>query len=219
MKLQPKFHPLPFFILAVSSILPSCSLPPRDAWRIVQREGLLIYATGEYNPIAPQTRYFQNPPLLVKNQRHQAPATVFAHHPTEPSIRYLNTSGTAAFRTWSDFNFEPETTAPRRRPTAVSIQPPSTNTRTSPRRAEDAAENSSANSVDASELRYGIPAPGRPGMVKSPFASQDQLVEVSGLAVGEIVKCPYSGKLFRVPPMPQQAAKPAQKSETTGQEP
>lgn len=48
-------------------------------------------------------------------------------------------------------------------------------------------------------LPYGRAVPGRPGFVYSPFASSHQMVDVSGLAAGMEVKCPYSGKIFRVP--------------------
>lgn len=52
----------------------------------------------------------------------------------------------------------------------------------------------------AAELPYGSPIAGRPGFVNSPFAAKHQLVDVTGLPVGMEVKCPYTGKLFRVPP-------------------
>ena len=50
------------------------------------------------------------------------------------------------------------------------------------------------------ELPYGAPIGGRPGFVNSPYAAKHQLVDVTGLPVGMEVKCPYTGKLFRVPP-------------------
>lgn len=50
------------------------------------------------------------------------------------------------------------------------------------------------------EAPYGHPIPGRPGFVNSPHAARNQLVDVTGLPAGMEVKCPYSGKLFRVPP-------------------
>lgn len=53
----------------------------------------------------------------------------------------------------------------------------------------------------APEVPYGIPIPNRPGFVNSPFAAKHQLVDVTGLPVGMEVKCPYTGKLFRVPAM------------------
>lgn len=52
-------------------------------------------------------------------------------------------------------------------------------------------------------LPFGAPIAGRPGFVNSPFAEKHQLVDVTGLSVGTEVKCPYTGKLFRVPPQQQ----------------
>uniref|UniRef100_UPI003783A550 hypothetical protein n=1 Tax=Prosthecobacter sp. TaxID=1965333 RepID=UPI003783A550 len=52
----------------------------------------------------------------------------------------------------------------------------------------------------AVELPYGSSIAGRPGFVNSPYAAKHQLVDVTGLPVGMEVKCPYTGKLFRVPP-------------------
>jgi len=48
------------------------------------------------------------------------------------------------------------------------------------------------------DLPYGIPAVTKPGCVYSPYMTT-QLVEVAGLARGTKVKCPYTGKHFRVP--------------------
>lgn len=53
------------------------------------------------------------------------------------------------------------------------------------------------------KLPYGSPIPGRPGFVNSPYAEKHQLVDVTGLSIGTDVKCPYTGKLFRVPPQEQ----------------
>jgi hypothetical protein len=58
----------------------------------------------------------------------------------------------------------------------------------------------------AEALPYGSPVSGRPGMVTSPFAQKQQLVDVTGMAPGDTVKDPYSGKLFRVPPTQQASA-------------
>ncbi|MCE9518642.1 MAG: hypothetical protein K8R87_03620 [Verrucomicrobia bacterium] len=51
----------------------------------------------------------------------------------------------------------------------------------------------------APELPYGMPIPNRPGFVNSPYAAKHQLVDVTGLPIGMEVKCPYTGKLFKVP--------------------
>jgi hypothetical protein len=59
------------------------------------------------------------------------------------------------------------------------------------------------------DLPYGTPVTGRPGLVNSPYAGKMQLVDVTGLKPGQEVKCPYSGKLFRVPPGATATAKQA----------
>lgn len=63
----------------------------------------------------------------------------------------------------------------------------------------------------ANELPFGSPIPGRPGFVNSPYAAKHQLVDVTGLPTGMEVKCPYTGKLFRVPPGANGAAPQTQK--------
>lgn len=49
-------------------------------------------------------------------------------------------------------------------------------------------------------LPYGIPVPGRKGMVTSPYVPEEgKYVDVTGFASGSIVKDPYTGKFFLVP--------------------
>jgi len=49
-------------------------------------------------------------------------------------------------------------------------------------------------------LPYGIPVPGRKGMVTSPYTPEEgKYVDVTGFATGSIVKDPYTGKFFLVP--------------------
>ena len=67
-------------------------------------------------------------------------------------------------------------------------------------------------------IRCALPAPlapsavripGRPGFVYSPFASKNRLVDVANIAPGAEVKCPYTKKIFRVPPLlPEELAPP-----------
>ena len=49
-------------------------------------------------------------------------------------------------------------------------------------------------------LPYGIPVPGRKGMVTSPYTPEEgKYVDVTGFASGSAVKDPYTGKFFLVP--------------------
>lgn len=50
------------------------------------------------------------------------------------------------------------------------------------------------------DLPYGIPVPGRKGMVTSPYLpEEDKYIDVTDFASGSIVKDPYTGKFFLVP--------------------
>ena len=49
------------------------------------------------------------------------------------------------------------------------------------------------------DLPYGIAIPGKKGFVYSPFADHKQQVDVTDIPTGTKVKCPYTGKVFRVP--------------------
>lgn len=60
------------------------------------------------------------------------------------------------------------------------------------------------------EIPYGEAIPGRPGFVNSPYAAKHQLVDVTGLPAGMEVKCPYTGKLFRVPMQDVASSKPVE---------
>ena len=49
-------------------------------------------------------------------------------------------------------------------------------------------------------LPYGIPVPGRKGMVTSPYLpEEDKYIDVTGFASGSVVKDPYTEKFFLVP--------------------
>jgi hypothetical protein len=49
-------------------------------------------------------------------------------------------------------------------------------------------------------LPYGIPIPGRRGMVTSPYLpEEDKYIDVTDFASGSVVKDPYTGKFFLVP--------------------
>jgi hypothetical protein len=49
------------------------------------------------------------------------------------------------------------------------------------------------------ELPYGAPVPGKPGLVTSPFAPDSGYLEVTGFPPGTAVEDPYTGKIFLTP--------------------
>jgi len=60
----------------------------------------------------------------------------------------------------------------------------------------------------AEKLPEGLPVEGRPGLVRSPYGQPHQLVDVSDLKPGDLIKCPFSGKAFRIPKLESASAKP-----------
>ena len=184
------------------SFLSSCELPPRESWEIIQRDGLLTYWSREYNPPIAPSRYMvpSGSPLVPRRQqqvtqipyRPKASENRYLANGSEPRrSRYRESEGrreeSPRLRTAQTevpkIDLDPVKTAPNPTPPAASLKP----------------------AMDS--LPYGTPVAGRPGMVNSPFAQKQQLVDVTGMAAGEAVKDPYSGKLFRVPPtLPMQEA-------------
>lgn len=49
------------------------------------------------------------------------------------------------------------------------------------------------------ELPYGKPVPGKKGFVYSPYDQSAGFVDVRDISPGTKVRCPYTGKIFRVP--------------------
>ena len=98
---------------------------------------------------------------------------------------------------------------PASRPAALrqnpgSGAPASTAVPDSKSRAAPAGQKSPASTKAASspaprqDLPFGELVPGKTGFVYSPYSTKE-LVDVSGIPTGTKVKCPYSGKTFRVP--------------------
>jgi hypothetical protein len=49
------------------------------------------------------------------------------------------------------------------------------------------------------ELPYGTPVPGKPGLVTSPFGPDSGYIDVTGFPPGTAVEDPYTGKIFLTP--------------------
>jgi hypothetical protein len=49
------------------------------------------------------------------------------------------------------------------------------------------------------DLPYGIPVPGRKGIVTSPYVPEGNYIDVSAFAAGSAVRDPHTGKIFLVP--------------------
>lgn len=53
--------------------------------------------------------------------------------------------------------------------------------------------------VAPAEIPVATRIPGKPGFVKSPFDTNGQPIDVRDFQSGQKAKCPYTGKVFRVP--------------------
>ncbi|MEQ1750881.1 MAG: hypothetical protein ABL974_15740 [Prosthecobacter sp.] len=201
------------------SLLGSCALPPREAMRIVQRNGLIPYLSGSYGGYSGSGAYASAAPFQTNNTPFVRP------RPVSP-VPYRSTYETNRY-SQAEYNrvpYRPKTVTSRSstrssnsrrssdaaRPSATRHTPEIADT---PEKAPVKTPAKPADTTTAAPkkvatetLPYGTPVAGRPGMVTSPFAQKQQLVDVTGMASGDTVKDPYSGKLFRVPPTQQAAA-------------
>jgi uncharacterized Zn-finger protein len=142
---------------------------------------------------------FTNPPRLVDVRGMSAGSKVVCPYTQRP---FLVPGSVSASNNLANNRPKPQAAPERPRTTPVDAN---TNVAAMTKPAPSApstppAVTPSTAAAAAPELPYGSPIAGRPGFVNSPFAAKHQLVDVTGLPVGMEVKCPYTGKLFRVPP-------------------
>jgi hypothetical protein len=76
--------------------------------------------------------------------------------------------------------------------------PAQTDTTTAPDATAAAPAPAAPTKVAKGDFPYGIPVPGKPHLVESPF-SPGKYVDVEGFAPGTEVKDPYTQKIFLVP--------------------
>ncbi|HWB02350.1 MAG TPA: hypothetical protein VG796_04950 [Verrucomicrobiales bacterium] len=56
-----------------------------------------------------------------------------------------------------------------------------------------------AESPPKEDVPYGAPVAGKPGFIYSPYSEKNNLVDAVDIPRGTKVKCPYTGKVFRIP--------------------
>lgn len=212
------------FTALFASLISSCAMPTQQAWRIVQKDGLLNYWAGNYtssnyasaapfqtttvpytaprpiNQVPYRTTYHSNRYRIADyNRVPYRPKTVTSNHSSSRKSTPTRPKDYNKPRAHSSLSDAPSTKSEVAKSDPVKSAPsssPSTST----------ASSAPAAPKPVDSLPYGAPVTGRPGMVTSPFAQKQQLVDVTGLAPGDTVKDPYSGKLFKVPPTTQAAA-------------
>lgn len=140
---------------------------------------------------------FTNPPRLVDVRGMSAGSKVVCPYTQRP---FLVPGGVSASTpSVASTPSRPKSSSPER-PRTTPVKPNSNVAAMNNKPAPSTQVTPAPSTKEASELPYGSPIVGRPGFVNSPYAAKHQLVDVTGLPVGMEVKCPYTGKLFRVPP-------------------
>jgi len=215
--------------LGATALISSCSMPPRQAWSMIQRDGLFnywAYSSGHqpsfsrpspplqrsssqslayrpsYTPYG-QPRVSYTPPARSSStpvtNRYYAPSTSPAPAPQIAQPSYRPKSSSSSPRRSTKPRIVKVDDEPVYKSSVVDAAP-----KKSPSPSPSKPSSSPAPKKD---LPYGNAVAGRPNMVNSPYANKTQLVDVAGMGPGQTVKCPYSGKLFRVPPTQQAANK------------
>ena len=88
---------------------------------------------------------------------------------------------------------------PTDQPTTSSQAQPSPSPVTAGSSSDRPVSQSAPTTASRQEIPYATPVPGKSGLVTSPYAPYAGYVDVRGYPPGQEVKCPYTGKLFRVP--------------------
>ena len=196
-------------VLTSAVFLTQCSMPPQQAWRSIQTQGLLPYlsssrqsppfrvgsSSAQRYAAYPQRRYTPAPSSYsnVGSSGYASNSYFSAPHSRSSSSRHTPRSRSGSASGESSPNVKIPVEEPTPTPQITNNPPP-------------VSSPPNSNGSAATEgLPYGSAVPGRMNMVNSPFAGKTQLVDVSGMSAGQTVKCPYTGKLFKVPPT-QQAA-------------
>lgn len=196
-----------FAMLTAVVLLVQCSMPAQQAWQSIQTHGLLPYlsAARQSPPFRTGSSYAQRYAAYPQRTPYRAasstgfvPNNYFSTlYPGSGSSRYVPRTRLSR----PSLDRSPDVKIPVEEPNHSHSQPHVAD-HPPPVSATPKTNDSAA---AAESLPYGTAVPGRMNMVNSPFAGKTQLVDVSGMSAGQTVKCPYTGKLFKVPPT-QQAA-------------
>jgi hypothetical protein len=246
---------LPIRLLVLSLVIgaTSCSVPPKEAWQKMRREGVLKalfspqrseaqlashqQTSGRQNFGSAQLHGSGGSIQLSPSARHSMPRAEsiqgrpgFVYSPFTTPKKLVNVQGFAAGEqvlcpyTLESFIVPGSGANPMNVPSiaaadAAASLPETTKPRPRPRPVQVASRDNGQSFLSTPEpsdsgMPFGSWVESRPGFVYSPFAAKHQLVDVTGIAPGVEVRCPYSGRNFRVPELPNAGATEDQPRET-----
>jgi hypothetical protein len=139
---------------------------------------------------------FQNPPPKKPAFGYQGHGTQYAdgaNHGANPDAVDPDASTTPADGNPVQATIPPAT-IPAENPSQPAVTPPVT----APAQ-PGPATNAATPTKPGGNLPYGIPVIGKKGFLYSPYAPEKGMVDVTDLASGVKVECPYTFKHFRVP--------------------
>lgn len=158
--------------------------------------GIRQYFTGEGQEDRPSP-YFRRdretdgpPPDRARSTPGPTTPEMTPHDPSRTRVDLTPPSPLPPAEAPTNGRLEPRTDSPGSGPGGVSPASPApsaggASVKPTPAKRED--------------LPYGISIPGRKGYVYSPYTDNKQQVDVTDIPTGTKVKCPYTGKVFRVP--------------------
>ena len=160
-------------VVAMTALLASCYMPPPRQPH-PPRTGVNLDRPASGDRSARESRYLQ------EEVRETPPPPADAPVPPPDSNTPPNTDA-ASVQT-------PSNTPPPPPPDKPKDSPPPA-----------AGGNTPPPAATANELPYGVPVPGKKGFVYSPYDKSAGFVDVRDIGPGTKVRCPYTGKIFRVP--------------------
>jgi hypothetical protein len=86
-------------------------------------------------------------------------------------------------------------------PSTGTAVTPAPTVSTTPSASKPAVSVTPAQDLNPADIPYATWAPGKRGVVKSPFDPSGRLIDVRDFNAGQMSQCPYTGKVFRVPPL------------------
>lgn len=210
-------------LLAPPLLLTQCSMPSRQAWQYIQTHGLLTYWQYESQHASPPFRIgvSRGTQRYATTSRNSLTVPRYGYRPSSSWSSFWGYDRTPYY--YSQNRYYSQTPSPERfsngydprpsRPQSSSPSPLPTIPLEEPSGTPQIASTPAPHpgiapktsgpapspTKPAADLPYGTPVPGRANMVNSPYAGKTQLVDVSGMGPGQTVKCPYTGKLFKVP--------------------